>query len=50
MELSDLDYEFLLTKYISLGYIGKALEERLQQVDPYADLGMLRIINPGLDF
>ena len=50
MRLEDIDYEFLLTKYISQGYIGKALEKRLQMIDPYVTLGILRIINPDMNY
>ena len=50
MRLEDIDYEFLLCKYISQGYIGKALEKRLQLINPYVSLGMLRLSNIELDF
>ena len=48
--MDDIDYEFLLTKYISQGYAGKALEKRLQQVDPYVSLSMLKLTHSHLDF
>ena len=50
MNMDDIDYEFLLTKYISQGYYGKALEKRLQQVDPYVTLNMLRLTHSHLHF
>lgn len=48
--LEELDYEFLLCKYQKLGYTGKILEKRLQQIDPYVSLKMLRLTHSHLDF
>lgn len=43
MELEDLDYEFLISKYQNLGYSTPMLEERLKMIDPYISLNMLRL-------
>jgi hypothetical protein len=50
MRLSDIEYEVLIEKYISMGYTRKMLEKRLQQVDPYISLSMLKLTHSHLHF
>lgn len=43
MRLDDLEYEVLVKKFTSLGYNEKRVEERLQMIDPYVSLDILRL-------
>lgn len=43
MRLDDLEYEVLVKKFISYGYNEKRIEERLQMIDPYISLDILRL-------
>ena len=49
MELKDIDYEFLISKYRHLGYSEKILEKRLQMIDPYISLKILSLSMPGIN-
>lgn len=50
MELEDLDYKFLLTKYKKSGLSGIELEERLKLLDPYISVNLLKITLSPLYF
>ena len=43
MELEEIDYKFLLTKYKKSGLTGIQLEKRLQLIDPYISLNLLSL-------
>lgn len=43
MKLDDLEYEVLLQKFTSLDYSKKRIEERLQMIDPYISINILKL-------